>query len=85
MLKAQWPGNIREMEHLVERAVMLCSGKIITSLHLNKKMLERQSGLQQGGVVIKSLAQSEKEHILNILKITNGRIREPAALRNCLV
>ncbi|OQP42980.1 hypothetical protein A4H97_12585 [Niastella yeongjuensis] len=75
MLQSQWPGNIREMEHLIERAVMLCSGKIITSIHTSKKILERQPGFQQSGVVIKSLAQSEKEHILNILKITNGRIR----------
>jgi transcriptional regulator with GAF, ATPase, and Fis domain len=75
MQQSQWPGNIREMEHLIERAVMLCNGKTIGNLHLNKKMLHRQAGVQQTGFVVKSLAQSEKEHILSMLKFTNGRIR----------
>ena len=29
----QWPGNIRELRNLIERAVLLCSGQVITCEH----------------------------------------------------
>lgn len=34
MLNHAWPGNVREMEHAVERAVILCPGDIIERLDL---------------------------------------------------
>ena len=34
LLKHSWPGNIRELEHVIERAYVLCTGNIITSDHL---------------------------------------------------
>src|SRR4029079_14562095 len=29
-----WPGNIRELKHMMERAVLLCQGDAITPEHL---------------------------------------------------
>ncbi len=34
LLKHSWPGNIRELEHVIERAYVLCSGDTITTDHL---------------------------------------------------
>jgi transcriptional regulator with GAF, ATPase, and Fis domain len=31
-----WPGNIRELEHVVERAVLLCTGTVIKPEHLSE-------------------------------------------------
>jgi transcriptional regulator with GAF, ATPase, and Fis domain len=31
-----WPGNIRELEHVVERAVLLCAGTVIRPEHLSE-------------------------------------------------
>ena len=31
-----WPGNIRELEHVVERAVLLCTGTAIRPEHLSE-------------------------------------------------
>jgi transcriptional regulator with PAS, ATPase and Fis domain len=30
-----WPGNVRQLEHTVERAVIVARGGIVTSQHLN--------------------------------------------------
>jgi len=34
LAKHSWPGNIRELEHVIERAYVLCTGDTITSDHL---------------------------------------------------
>jgi formate hydrogenlyase transcriptional activator len=30
LVNSPWPGNIRELENLIERAVLLCPGKELT-------------------------------------------------------
>ena len=34
LMNAPWPGNIRELEHLIERAVVTTSGPQVTQAHL---------------------------------------------------
>jgi len=41
--KHSWPGNIRELEHVVERAYVLCSGDTITSDHLPPEIMTPES------------------------------------------
>jgi DNA-binding NtrC family response regulator len=30
-----WPGNIRELQHVIERAVLLCTSKVLAPEHLS--------------------------------------------------
>jgi DNA-binding NtrC family response regulator len=38
-----WPGNIRELEHIIERAYVLCNGDTITTDHLPTEILSPES------------------------------------------
>jgi two-component system NtrC family response regulator len=38
-----WPGNVREMENVIERAVVLNSGGIITTKDLPEEMIEKKT------------------------------------------
>ena len=67
-----WPGNVRELEHVIERSVILCTGSVL-KVHLDKK-LAKSSG-SNDDFRVKTLQESERELILNTLKICNGRIR----------
>ncbi|MCG2612828.1 sigma-54-dependent Fis family transcriptional regulator [Terrimonas sp. NA20] len=70
----QWPGNIRELEHLVERTVLLLKGKSITEISLPTKQV-RISPAEDSA--IQTLAMMEREYILKVLDLCHGRISGP--------
>jgi formate hydrogenlyase transcriptional activator len=68
-----WPGNIRELEHLIERSVLLSKSHIIKEVHLPK--IERTGNEQhQGDGKIRTIFENERDHILSILKMCKGKI-----------
>jgi len=66
-----WPGNIRELEHIVERSVLLASTKLIEEIDL--PAFSPQTFNKNEGAV-KTLDEVEKEHIINVLRICKGRV-----------
>jgi len=68
-----WPGNIRELEHLMERSVLLSQGKVIKEVHLPKinHIPKRDTPDNQH---IKSIFDNERDHILATLKMCKGKI-----------
>lgn len=66
-----WPGNIRELEHLIERSVLLAKTGEVENFDLPKK-IEKVSNESQGE--IKSLEEMERDHILNALQSAKGRV-----------
>lgn len=82
-----FPGNVRELFHILERGCLLCDGKTI---RVNDLMLpgsvpftscegsqDQESDLTQ---IEKSLEEVEKEHILRILEHTDWNKTEAAKL-----
>jgi DNA-binding NtrC family response regulator len=71
-----WPGNIRELSHIIERAVLINKGTTIDSsnLSLNLKS-EMQLGLDKPEL---TLEQMEIERIGNALKDNDGQISATA-------
>ena len=60
-----WPGNIRELEHVIERALILSSG---SQLELGNWLEQpTQAGLSR----VQTLEEMEREHILSVLEATN--------------
>src|SRR5271157_1050509 len=66
VLKAHdWPGNIRELQNLIERAVLFSPGSVLR-LPLDLKQMVKQSSES----VTRTLAAADREHILETLKQT---------------
>ena len=67
-----WPGNIRELANVIERAVINSSGSILKGVGL----FEQQDGEQTTSSPI-TLEEIEREHILRTLERTGWRIEGP--------
>jgi transcriptional regulator with GAF, ATPase, and Fis domain len=61
-----WPGNIRELQNVIERAVIMTTGSVLT--------LQATAHLTQDGGAepVRTLADAERAHITSTLRETNG-------------
>jgi len=70
-----WPGNIRELEHLIERSTLLAEGPQITYIQLpTAEPATEQGTVQFNDGKLKTLEEMEAQHILNVLRNCNGKV-----------
>jgi len=81
-----WPGNIRELENLIERAVVLTKSKLITQENLPPFLLKSQeaektvfSSSDNKLNLKKNLQKYQKTAIVNALKKANGVQKKAAS------
>jgi formate hydrogenlyase transcriptional activator len=69
----KWPGNIRELENFLERAVILTRGPV---LYVPLAELETEEEGEDEGSEIENptLRAAERDHILRVLRETKGQI-----------
>src|SRR5712672_652981 len=68
ILKAHdWPGNIRELQNVIERAVVLAPGSALRPALTELKQMAKQPS----AVATRTLAEAEREHILEVLNQTS--------------
>jgi PAS domain S-box-containing protein len=64
-----WPGNIRELEHVIERAVILSEGPELEPI----EWLSQSSG-KMGPAKTRTLEEVERQYIVEVLEQTNWRV-----------
>ncbi|MGD9852876.1 MAG: sigma 54-interacting transcriptional regulator [Nitrospirales bacterium] len=64
-----WPGNIRELEHVIERAVILTEGSSLEPIEFSTGTRGGQSGPS-----VLTLEERERLHIMDILEQTGWRV-----------
>lgn len=74
-----WPGNIRELENLIERAVLLSPGKelrvpLSELRNMQTPAAEQAAPAAAAGPAISTLQEAERQHILRALRQTEWRI-----------
>lgn len=73
MMAYNWPGNIRELEHLIERSVLLTKGAVIEDILL--PTVEKKEGSAAAeDAALKTIVENERDYILSVLRKCNGRI-----------
>ncbi len=71
-----WPGNIRELENVIERAVILSRGPVL-EIPLHEMKRGDKATDKNAPSSSQTLADNEREHILRVLKETSWVISGP--------
>jgi len=74
-----WPGNIRELQNFIERAVVLSPGSVLRPTLTELKHITKRGVL----IASRTLAAAERDYILEVLEQTNWLIggQQGAAVR----
>ena len=83
MTAYNWPGNIRELEHVIERSILLAKGTLIEDVAL-PGIPSKQTEAPNEETRIKTIHEIERDHIIAVLKKCNGRIWGPGAAAEAL-
>jgi Nif-specific regulatory protein len=76
-----WPGNIRELENCIERAVLLCNDDVIRSEHLPPSLQIEGAQRNTAGRTLPEMVENlEREMIVDALKKNKGQQRKAAQL-----
>lgn len=65
-----WPGNIRELQNVIERAIVLSPGKVLRPALTELRQITKRESLAAS----RTLAAAERDHILEVLEQTNWLI-----------
>lgn len=82
LIAYQWPGNIRELEHVIERSVIMCNDKTLRAVAL-PALKERNAKTGDNSTLL-PLADAEKEHILKALSACSHKISGPGGAAELL-
>lgn len=79
LMSYHYPGNVRELENAIERAVLVCDTNVIHSHHLPPTLQTAEtSGTQARMTLSSAVASFERDLIIDTLKSTSGNIAKAA-------
>jgi len=81
----EWPGNIRELQNVIERGVVRTTGRVLSrqttaclaDAGAQPGCSPSASAAAAGPVGIRTLVDAERAHITAVLRETNGRVGGP--------
>jgi len=88
LMRYNWPGNIRELENSIERAVLMSDGSQVTSTDLRLGELSTSTASSDGSPVVKipptgiALEEIERQALIEALKMSNWVQKDAAELLN---
>ena len=69
-----WPGNIRELQHAIEKAIILCEGNVIRP----KDIFVKQTWNPQFSTTVPNLEEVERQAIATAIRQNDGNLTATA-------
>ena len=77
LLSAPWPGNVRQLQNVMEQVVVLSTTPIITVASLQKALQDNVSNMVSLETAKKNF---EQQYLINLLKATQGNVAQSARI-----
>lgn len=79
LMSYHFPGNVRELENAIERAVLVCDSNVIHSHHLPPTLQTAETtGTESRMTLSSAVASFERDLIVDTLKSTSGNVAKAA-------
>jgi DNA-binding NtrC family response regulator len=76
LINYNYPGNIRELRNLIERAVIFCDGRVLREDHF-RGIFDKKEYISSGNI---GLEEMEKSYILRVFKENDKNISKTARI-----
>ena len=77
LLTAPWPGNVRQLQNVIEQVVVLSTSSIISAGQVQKALLNTIASQTSFDVARKNF---EQQYLINLLKATHGNVTQSARI-----
>jgi two-component system response regulator GlrR len=77
LVSAAWPGNVRQLYNVIEQAVALCGGPMVTAILVQQAI---QHQLQDFTSFDQARRDFERDYLARLLKLTAGNVSQAARL-----
>ena len=77
LIGSPWPGNVRQLQNVVEQSVVLCSTPLISSVLVQQNIHKEEEMLIS---LEEAKKRFERDYLIRILKITEGNVTQAAKL-----
>lgn len=74
LINHSWPGNIRQLLHVIERAVILCYDREISFIDFPEAAITKSATLEPVKIKLQSIEELERTHIMYVIRSCNGKI-----------
>ncbi|MBN7819371.1 sigma 54-interacting transcriptional regulator [Bowmanella yangjiangensis] len=77
LIAAPWPGNVRQLQNVVEQTVALCNGPLIPAELVQKALRDKPSTLPS---FARARDEFERRYLADLLKATTGNVTQAARI-----
>lgn len=77
LLAAPWPGNVRQLQNIIEQVVVLATTPIITKKLVQKALQDNIASMVSFDAARKNF---EQQYLINLLKATQGNVTQAARI-----
>jgi two-component system response regulator GlrR len=77
LIGAPWPGNVRQLQNIVEQTVVLCTTPLIPATLVQKALRDDVGGILPFETARRNF---ERDYLSRLLKATNGNVAQAARL-----
>jgi two-component system, NtrC family, response regulator GlrR len=77
LLAAPWPGNVRQLQNIIEQVVVLATTPIITKKLVQKALHDNIASMVSFDAARKNF---EQQYLINLLKATQGNVTQAARI-----